>query len=126
MGWWQIMVWYPLERAVPSPAPLDPLLWFPIRSLVSDWLAATHVRAPLCPADSLPVVAVVQLPVEIIRLGRGRMASVVQQWGPFPASDLSTPVLFSAVGSVTGLGVRPLSWSELTALWDVLILISDC
>jgi len=29
------------------------------------------------------------------------------------------------VGSITGLGVRPLSWPELAALWDVPILISD-
>jgi hypothetical protein len=50
----------------------------------------------------------------------------VHQWGLFPASALSTPVLLSAVGSITGLGVYPLSWPELAALWDVPILISDC
>ena len=43
----------------------------------------------------------------------------------FPASALSTPVFLSAVGSITVLGVRPLSWPELAALWDVPILISD-
>jgi len=37
----------------------------------------------------------------------------------------SRPTL--SVGGVSrGLGVRPLSWPELAALWDVLILISDC
>ena len=35
-------------------------------------------------------------------------------------------VLLSTVGGIAGFGVRPLSWSELAALWDVPILISDC
>ena len=83
------------------------------------------MQVPLTPTDLLPVAAVVWLPVEIIRLGRGTMARVVHQWGLFPPSDLSAPVLLSAVGSATGLGVRLLSWSELAALWDVPILISD-
>jgi hypothetical protein len=83
------------------------------------------VWVPLLPANWLLGAAVVRLPVEIIRLGRGTTARVVHQWGLFPASDLSAPVLLSAVGSVTGLGIQPLSWSELAALWDVPILISD-
>jgi hypothetical protein len=119
------MVRYPLARAAPFPAPLHPLLWFPLRSSALDWLAAMPVRAPLLPADVLPVADVVRLPVEIIWLERGTMASVLHQWGLFLASDLSVPVLLSAVGSVTGFGAQPLAWSELVALWDVLILILD-
>ena len=80
LGHWQIVVWYPPARAVPTPAPLDPLPWFPIRSLILDWLTAMPVRAPLTPADLLPVAAVVRLTVEIIRLGRGRTARVVHRW----------------------------------------------
>ncbi len=53
------------------------------------------------------------------------MIEAVHQWGFFPASALSTPVLLSAVGSFMGLGVRLLSWPELAALWDIPILISD-
>jgi hypothetical protein len=34
-------------------------------------------------------------------------------------------VLLAALGSPLGLGVQPLSWLELTALWDVPILVSD-
>ena len=30
-GSWRLMVWYPPSREAPSPAPLDPLPWFPIR-----------------------------------------------------------------------------------------------
>ena len=84
------------------------------------------VRVPLAPADSLPVAAVVRLLVDAICLGRGASAGVVHQWGLFLASDLSAPGLLSAVSSLLGLGVRQLSWPELMALWDVLILISDC
>ena len=83
------------------------------------------VRVPLLPADLLPVADVVRLPVEIIWFGRGATASVVHQWGLFPALDLSALVLLSLVGSVKGLGVRPLAWSKIAALWDVTILILD-
>jgi hypothetical protein len=34
-------------------------------------------------------------------------------------------VLLAASGSPSGMGVQPLSWLELTALWDVPILVSD-
>ena len=125
-GSWRLVVWYPPSRSAPSPAPLDPLPWFPIRSSVLDRLAATPVRACLAPADSLPVAAVVCLATDCVSGGREAGVGVVHQWGLFPASALSTPVLLSTVGSITGLGVRPLSWPELAALWDVPILISDC
>ena len=120
------MVWYPPSRSAPSPAPLDPLPWFPIRSSVLDRLAATPVRACLAPADSLPVAAVVRLAAESFSGGRELGVGAVHQWKLFPASALSTPVLLSTVGSITGLGVRPLSWPELAALWDIPILILDC
>jgi len=119
------VVWYLPSRAAPSPAPLDPLLWFPIRLLVLDRIPATPVRAGLAPADSLPVAAVVRLATDVVSGGRESGVGAVQQWGLFPASDLTTPVLLSTVGSITGLGIRPLSWPELAALWDVPILISD-
>ena len=53
-GRWLIVVWYPPERAVPSPAPLDPLPWFPICSSVLNWLAPMPVRVPLLPAKTRP------------------------------------------------------------------------
>jgi hypothetical protein len=68
---------------------------------------------------------VVRLAPNIISGGQESGVGVVHQWGLFPASALSTPVLLSMVGSITGLGVRPLSWPELAALWDVPILVSD-
>jgi hypothetical protein len=52
-------------------------------------------------------------------------AGVVHQWGLFPVSDLSTPVLLSVVGSVLGMGVCPFTWLESAVLWDVPILVSD-
>ncbi len=124
-GSWRLVVWYPPSRKAPSPAPLDPLPWFPIRLSVLDWIPALPVRACLAPADLLPVAAVVSLATNVVSGGRGSGVGAVHQWGLFPASDLTTPVLLSTVGSITGLGVRPLSWPELAALWDVPILISD-
>jgi hypothetical protein len=46
-GSWWLVVWYLPSRSAPSPAPLDPLPWFPICSSVLDRLAATPVRACL-------------------------------------------------------------------------------
>ena len=108
-GSWQLVVWYPPSRSAPSPAPLDPLLWFPIPSSVLDRLAAMPVLACLAPADSLPVAAVVRLVSNSFSGGRESGVGAVHQWGLFPASALYTPVLLSMVGSITGLGVRPLS-----------------
>jgi hypothetical protein len=84
------------------------------------------VPACLAPADLLPVAAVVRLPTDSFSGGRESGVGAVHQRGLLPASALSTPVLLSTVGSITGLGIRPLSWPELAALWDVPILISDC
>ena len=62
-----------------------------------------------------------------VSAGGGELVvGVVYQRGLFPASDLSTPVLLSMVGSITGLGIHPLSWPELAALWDIPILVLDC
>ena len=124
-GSWRLMVWYPPTQLVPSPAPLVPLPWFPIRLLVMDWFAATPVRADLAPAKAPPVAAVVRCMADRAYEGRDLVIGVVHQWGLFPALALSTPVLLSAAGSFTGLGVCSLSWPELAALWDVPILISD-
>ena len=85
----------------------------------------TPVCACLAPADLLPVAAVLCLAADSFNGGRELGVGAVHQWGLFPASALSTPVLLSAVGSITGLGVRLLSWPELAALWDVPILILD-
>jgi hypothetical protein len=128
-GRWQLVVWYPLSRAAPAPAHLDPLPWFPIRTSVEDRVATVPVLGGHAPANSLPVAAVVRLQDAALRLHRGTSAptgaSVVHQWGLFPVSDHSTPVLLSAVGSVLGMGVCPLTWPELAVLWDVLILVLD-
>jgi hypothetical protein len=125
LGSCRLVVWYQPAQSTPSPSPLVPLPWFPIRSLVMDRLAATLVQADLAPADALPVAAVVRCMADGAYEGCNLMIGAVQQWGLFPASALSTPVLLSAAGSFTGLGVRSLSWPELAALWDVPILISD-
>ena len=125
-GSWRLVVWYPPTQSAPLPAPLVPLPWFPIRLWVMDRLAATPVRADLAQADALPVAVVVPCMADRAYEGRNLVIGVVHQWGLFPASALSTPVLLSTVDSITGLGIRPLSWPELAALWDVPILISDC
>ena len=70
------------------------------------------------PADLPPVSGVVRQDV-------GVWCGIVQQWGLFPASDLSSHVLLDATGSVSRMGIRPLTWHELAALWDVPILVSD-
>jgi hypothetical protein len=118
-------VWYPSTQLAPSPAPLVSLPWFPIRSLVMDRLAAMPVWANLTQANALPVVAVVHLMANRVNEGRNLVIGAVHQWGLFPVLVLSTPVLLSAVGSITGLGIHPLSWPKLAALWDVPILILD-
>ena len=123
---WLLVVWYPPWLPPVLPAPLAPLPWFRIRSSVVDCLAAGPVRACLAPADSVPVADVVRVATDRIDGGRAIGGEVVHQWGLFPALDLSTPVLLSTVGSITGLGIRPLSSTELAAIWDVPILVSDC
>jgi hypothetical protein len=50
---------------------------------------------------------------------------VIHQWGLFPVSNLRSRVLLAASGCPSGWGVRPLSWLELAALWDVPILVTD-
>jgi hypothetical protein len=50
---------------------------------------------------------------------------VIHQWGLFSASDLRARVFLAASGCPSGWGVRPLSWLELAALWDVPILVTD-
>jgi hypothetical protein len=50
---------------------------------------------------------------------------VTHQWGLFLASNLRARVLLAASGCPSGWGVRPLSWFELAALWDVPILVLD-
>ena len=103
-------MWYPPAQSAPSLSPLVPLPWFPIRSSVMDRLAATPVQADLAQADALPVAAVVRLMANRVNRGRVLVIGAVHQWGLFPALALSTPVLLSKVGNITGLGVRPLSW----------------
>ena len=83
------------------------------------------VCACLAPANLLPVAVVVRLATDCVSGGRETGVGAVHQWGLFPVSALSTPVLVSTVSSITGLGVHPLSWPELATLWDVPILISD-
>jgi hypothetical protein len=61
---------------------------------------------------------------------RGLRGTRLGDWGgptmgAFPCVGALHPCPPPAVGSFTGLGVRLLSWPELTALWDVPILISD-
>jgi hypothetical protein len=124
-GRWELVGWYPPGVMAPSPVPIDPLPWFPIRSSVMDRVAARPVRATLSQGDSLPVPVVVRHLVKSVGGGAGPLTDVVHQWGLFPALDLSASVLVVAVGSVPGLGVRRLTWLELTSLWDVPILISD-
>jgi hypothetical protein len=128
-GQWQLVVWYPPSRMAPAPAHLDPLPWFPIQISVEDLAAAVPILGGHAPANLLLVATVVRLQDAALRLRCGTSAptgaSVVHQWGLFPVSDLSTLVLLSAVGSVLGMGVCPLTWPELAALGDVPILVSD-
>ena len=93
LGSWRLVVWYLPAQSAPSPSPLVPLPWFPIRLSVMDRLAATPVRVDLAPADALPVAAVVRCMADGAYKGRDLVIGAVQQWGLFPASALSTPVL---------------------------------
>ena len=97
-----------------EPVVLYPLPWLPIRCSVSDRESAAAVALA-----HLPTVA------GVVRHDVGVRCGIVQQWGLFPASDLSSHVLLAATGSISGMGIRPLTWHELAALWDVPILVSD-
>ena len=101
-----------------EPVVLDPLPWLPIWCSVLDRESAAAVALAHLPADLPPVAGVVYRDVGVRR-------GIVQQWGLFPASDLSSHVLLAATGSVSGMGIRPLTWHELAAIWDVPILILD-
>ncbi len=70
-GRWELVGWYPPGVMAPSPFPIDPLPWFPIRSSVMDRVAARPVRATLSQGDSLPVPVVVRRPVESVGGGGG-------------------------------------------------------
>jgi hypothetical protein len=95
---WTIQVWYPTGAVVFESVVLDPLPWLPIRCSVSDRESAAAVALAHLPADLPPVAGVVRQDVGVRR-------GIVQQWGLFPASDLSSHVLLAATGSVSGMGV---------------------
>ena len=97
---------------------MDSLPWLPIQCSVLDRESVAAVALAHLPADLPPVSGVVRQDVGVWR-------GIVQQWGLFPASDLSSHVLLAATGSVSRMGIRPLTWHELAALWDVPILVSD-
>ena len=101
-----------------EPVVMDSLPWLPIQCSVLDRESVAAVALAHLPADLPPVSGVVRQDV-------GVWCGIVQQWGLFPASDLSSHVLLAATGSVSRMGIRPLTWHELAALWDVPILVSD-
>jgi hypothetical protein len=123
-GRWMITAWYPPAYPVADPIPLSPQPWFPIRACVNDRAAAT-------PVPTSEITVALPLASLVVRAGGyawsmgSQPGGVIQQWGLFPASDLQAVVLLAASGSPSGMGVRPLSWLESAALWDVPILVSD-
>ncbi len=123
-GRWSLVAWYPPGYPAAKPAPITPQPWFPIRAFVNDQAAATPVPVAEVPED-LPLIP------SMVCLGvtpgvRGAPpGGVIHQWRLFPASDLGVRVLLALSGCPSGWGVRSLSWLELAALWNVLILVMD-
>jgi hypothetical protein len=110
-GQWMVVAWYlpGLPFAEPLPMILQP--WFPLLSYVQDRERATP--SPSAPLGGPAVAAVV------------RQEGWVQDWGLFPASDLSAQVLVQCSTSPLGYGSRCLTGLELGGLWDVPILVLD-
>jgi hypothetical protein len=119
-----ITAWYPPAYPMADPIPLSPQPWFPVRACVNDRAAATPVPTSEILAALPPASLVVRSGGFAWSVGSWP-GGVIQQWGLFPASDLQAVVLLAASGSPSGMSVRPLFWLELTALWDVPILVSD-
>ena len=123
-GRWLLVAWYPPGHSAAMPAPIVPQPWFPIRAFVNDRAAATPVPVAEVPEDLPPTSSVVRSG-GTPRVSGAPLGSIIHQWGLFPASDLGARVLLASSGCPSGWGVRPLSWLELAALWDVPILVMD-
>ena len=123
-GRWLLVAWYPPGHSAAMPAPIVPQPWFPIRAFVNDQAAATPVPVAEVPEDLPPTSSVVPSG-GTPRVSGAPLGSIIHQWGLFPASDLGARVLLASSGCPSGWGVRPLSWLELAALWDVPILVMD-
>jgi hypothetical protein len=124
-GRWSVVAWYPPGHKAATPAPIAPQPWFPLRAFVNDRAAATPVPVAEVPVDLPPTPSVV---CSGCTPGAARgvpPGGIIHQWGLFPASDLGARVLLASSGCPSGWGVRPLSWFELAALWDVPILVLD-
>ena len=107
-----------------NPIPLIPQPWFPIRACINDRAVATPVPKTAVMAALPPASAVVRSGGFVWPAG-SQPWGVIQQWGLFSALDIQAMVHLAALGSPSGMGVWPLSWPELAALWDVPILVSD-
>jgi hypothetical protein len=123
-GRWSLMAWYPPGHPAAKPAPIAPQPWFPIRVFVNDWAAATTVPVAAVPEDLPPTPSVV-CSGGTPGVRGAPPGGIIHQWGLFLAFDLGARVLLASSGCPSGLGMRPLSWLELAALWDVPILVMD-
>jgi hypothetical protein len=123
-GRWTLVAWYPPGHKAATPAPIAPQPWFPIRAFVNDRAAATPVPVAEVPVDLPPTPSVVRSGCTPGACG-APPGGIIHQWGLFPASDLGARVLLASSGCPSGWRVRPLSWLELAALWDVPILVLD-
>jgi hypothetical protein len=74
-GWWSVVVWYPPLMPFSEPLPAILQLWFPLFSYVKDRERATLYPSP--PTGGALLAAVV------------RVDGLVQDWGLYPASDLT-------------------------------------
>jgi hypothetical protein len=118
------MAWYPPSYPAADPAPLAQQPWFPLQAFINDQAATTPVPVADVPGDLPPTPLVVCLG-GAPWVGGAPPGEVVHQWGLFLASDLRARVLLAASGCLSGWGMRPHSWLELAALWDVPILVTD-
>jgi hypothetical protein len=80
-------------------------LWLPLFSYVKDREHATPYPSP--PTKGASVAAVV------------RVDGLVQDWGLFPASDLTAWVMVQCSSSPSGYGSQCLTGAELECLWDM-------
>jgi hypothetical protein len=110
-GRWSVVAWYPPLMPFSEPFPVVPQSWSPLFSYVKVREHATPYPSP--PTGGALVVAVV------------RVDGLVQDWGFFPASDLTAQVLVQCSSSPSGYGSRCLTRAELGGLWDMPISVLD-
>ena len=108
---WSVVAWYPPLMPFSEPLPVVPQSWFPLFSYIKDREHTTHHPSP--PDGGAAVASVV------------RVDGLVQDWGLFPATDLTAKVLVQCPFSPSGYGYRSLTHAELGGLWDLPISVLD-